>query len=297
MSRQDRRQSGATLVEIVVVVILAGILAGGIAVFLTAPFEGYRDVNRRARLVDAAESALRRMGRDVRRALPNSVRVGAGGTALELLYAADGGRYRRQGGVNPGPVDHGAPSDWLSFAASGDSSWNLLGRFEALSFGYGTPLAAGSRLAVFPTSTLIYTDAATSANPGLITAATNQITIADDGDEDQLQLASPQTFRFESPEQRVFVVSGPVSYLCDLATGRIDRYSAYDIVQNQPTSPAVAPLDVASSARVATSVATCSFVYRPGPPQRGGLLILELGLAEAGEQVRLLHQVHVENTP
>lgn len=296
-ARTRLRQRGTTMIEIIVVMIVSGILAGGMAVFLVAPLEGYRDVNRRARLVDAGESALRRMARDVRRALPNSLRVAGGGEALEFLYALDGARYRRQGGVNPGPVDHQSPDDRLSFAVGGDSRFNVLGRFETLPISYGNPLSAGTRIAIFPTSTAIYSDAALGADPGLITPAGNAITIADDGDEDQIRLAAAHQFRFESPGKRLFVVEGPVTYLCDLAQGTLTRFSRYAISQAQPLVAGAAPLAAAESGRIANHVTACRFVYQPGTPQRAALMTLELTLAEAGERVRLLHQVHVENTP
>ncbi len=295
--RQRSGESGVTLLELVITISITSVLAGGVAVFITAPLEGFRDLSRRARLVDSAESALRRMSRDVRRALPNSVRIGAGATVLELLHVSDGARYRREAGTNPGPVVHDTVSDLLSFSTAGDDSWNAVGRFESLAFTSGVPLAAGTRLAIYTTSTAVYADAATSADPGLITPASTSITVVDDTDEDQVQLSDSFQFRFESPEQRFYVVDTPVTYLCDLASGRLTRFSGYAIAQSQPTDAGAPPLVAAPSARVAVGVSVCSFLYEPGSSQRSGLLTLELTVAEAGEQVRLLHQVQVENAP
>ena len=41
----------------------------------------------------------------------------------------------------------------------------------------------------------------------------------------------------------------------------------------------------------------CAFAYDPGVGQRGGLVMLQLSLSEAGETINLLHQVHVVNAP
>ena len=57
------RSGGFSLIELVVVLVLVAILAGGMTAFLVEPFRAWRDVTRRARLVDEAESALRRMAR------------------------------------------------------------------------------------------------------------------------------------------------------------------------------------------------------------------------------------------
>ena len=81
------RARGFTLVELVVVITIAGIVGTMATYFIVNVMQGYQDQTRRAALVDAAESALRRMQRDVRRALPNSIRRSAlnGVPALQSL--------------------------------------------------------------------------------------------------------------------------------------------------------------------------------------------------------------------
>lgn len=292
-TRTRRARSGFTLLEAVLVLIVTAILAGAVSAFLVRPVEGYRDLRRRARLIDAAENTLRRMARDVRRAVPNSVRVGAGGLALELLHVAEGTEYRSQPGSG-----HTLPSDWLSFAVPGDDQWNALGSFRSLVFSYGTPLPGGTRIAVYPTdAATLYTDAATGANPGAVTPAATSITILAAGDEDRVLLSAPHRFRFASPARRFYVVDEPVSYLCDPGAGLLTRYAAYAPTAAQPVNPAAPPLAAAASAVAARHVAGCVFTYQPGTPWRAGLVTLELSVAEAGEQVRLLHQIHVENAP
>ncbi len=59
----------------IVVIAITGVLAAAVAVFIKNPVEGYVDAVRRADLTDLADTALRRMTRDVRTALPNSLRV------------------------------------------------------------------------------------------------------------------------------------------------------------------------------------------------------------------------------
>ena len=66
---------GFTLMEMVVVIAIAGVVAAGVALFIRLPVQGAMDTVRRAEYSDIADTALRRLARDVRRALPNSVRV------------------------------------------------------------------------------------------------------------------------------------------------------------------------------------------------------------------------------
>ncbi len=75
MRAQHKQQYGFTLIEMIVVIVITGIIAGVVAVFLKAPVQGYIDSARRAELTDIADTAIRRMARDVRTAVPNSVRV------------------------------------------------------------------------------------------------------------------------------------------------------------------------------------------------------------------------------
>jgi MSHA biogenesis protein MshO len=283
---------GFTLVEIVVVIAIAAIVTGFSAVLIREPLLAYNDVARRRELVVAAETALERLARDVRRALPNSLRVAPGGRVLEYLDVSEGARYRAEANA---ALTHPAPGDVFEIGA--ETSFNVLGRLAALSFTYGTPLPAGTRLVVYPTGASLWTDAATGANPGVITPAATSITVLDDGDEDQLQLSAAHQFSLQSPQRRTFIVSGPVTYICVPGSGTLTRYSSYTVSSAQPTDPTLAPLASASSARLSDRVASCAFDYQPGTPTRGGLLTVTLGLASGGEQVQLLHQIHVENVP
>jgi MSHA biogenesis protein MshO len=284
------RDAGYTLIEVVVVVAITALVAGFIGSFITRPMQVYNDVALRGELVAAASSALERVAREVRAALPNSVRVAAGGTSLELLHVADGARYRSAAGGA-----HTAASDLLDLA--GDASFNVLGRFQDLAFAYGSPLPAGHRLSVYATGSSVWSDAASGASPGVITPAATNLSIANDGDEDQLVLSAPFRFALASPQQRVYVVEGPLSYLCSTSAGTLTRYAGYAVAASQPVDAAAAPLSSASAALLVDRLGACSFSYTPGTPQRAALVTIELTLSHRGEQVRLLEQVHVMNTP
>jgi MSHA biogenesis protein MshO len=95
----------------------------------------------------------------------------------------------------------------------------------------------------------------------------------------------------------VYLVSGPVSYLCDTSAGTLTRYAGYAILATQPTSAAALTAAGASSGLVATNVSACQFTYSTGVAQRDGVASLDLQLSNNGQSVQLLHQVHLVNTP
>src|SRR4051812_16979930 len=90
------RSDGFTLVEAVIVITLTGVLAAITAIFIRKPVDSYFDTARRAELTDIADTAVRRVARDIQNALPNSIRPTVAGTGafLEFIPIKDAGRYR-----------------------------------------------------------------------------------------------------------------------------------------------------------------------------------------------------------
>ena len=293
--RVYRLQSGFSLVELIVVIILLGLLAGGAGLLIVKPIEAYEDQVRRQQLVDQAEMALRQLARDVRRSLPNSVRItGAGsGWAVEMVPTVDGARYRDEVGG-----EFTAAFDILEFSAI-DSDFNLLGSFNVLTPGI---LTGTQRLVIYNTASTptagIYADAAANNNPGIVTTAATTLTLsintpASEDPEHHINMTPGFRFIQQSPGQRIFVIDEPISYICNPDTGRIQRHTAYGFLANQPTAPG------GSSNTVVSQLDGCSMSYNAGTSQRGGILTIEIRIADpdSGESVNLLHQVHVVNVP
>ncbi len=300
-----RSLAGFTLVEIIVVIVISGIIAAVLGVFLVRPIQGYNAQVRRAELVDEAESALRRMQRDIRASLPNSLRIRTNGATtgdatcpngadtvcvVEILHVLDGARYRA------GPV-----GNQLLFDGS-DTAFDVIGTFQN---------ATAIDPTLNPWVVINNQTASTTATqfnayncPALVpNASHNCVRMANTSTPqaapphiDLGAAFSPTTPSLASPRQRLFIVDTPVTYRCDTTAGRLDRYQNYTITLAQPVTPASA------AARVADLVTRCRFTYAAGTTARSGLVTLELTLTDPNvngqqEQIRLLHQVHIYNVP
>ncbi|WP_286745899.1 PulJ/GspJ family protein, partial [Aquabacterium sp. UBA2148] len=88
-----RRAAGFTLIELIVVLVLMTIIGGTVAVFVRPAIDAYADTRNRVTQGDMSDTALRRMVRDIRVAVPNSLRTPSE-ACFELVPSVAGGRYR-----------------------------------------------------------------------------------------------------------------------------------------------------------------------------------------------------------
>jgi MSHA biogenesis protein MshO len=279
---------GFSLIELIVVIVLLGLLAGGAGLLILNPIEAYDAQVRRQQLVDQGEMALRQIARDLRRALPNSIRIAPAGAgfALEMVNIVDGARYRDEyGGAYVGNADF-----VLDFSGP-DRAFNLLG-------GLNNPaaFAAGNRLVIYSTSANVYAEAIDNDKEGIITDDGTSLAFVTlnpgPNREDQISLSTPFEFTQQSPGQRAFMVDGSISYICNPATSSIVRYSGYGFYNPQQIPPTGATSD-----DLVTRIISCNASYTPGTAQRGGIISLNISLGDSGENISLLHQVHVVNVP
>lgn len=291
--------AGVTLIELAITIALVGILAALIVQFV-APVRSYIDSSRRAALADTADTALRRIGRDVRLALPNSVRVTtvSGVTYLEFLLVRTGGRYRYEAGT---ATDCGGTlaEDALTFGAA-DTCFTTIGSIPNSTdvtpndFVVVYNLPTGTDKAdAYQHKTLGTTPCGSACNKSQIEAP---LPAAATGG-DKITFAT-NTFTYESPGRRFFIIEGPVTYACNPAAGTLTRYSGYAIAAAQPTPPGVASVLLASGV-----TAPCTITYDANVAAQGaGLLTMSLRLSMQDsrgdtENVNLYHAVHVNNVP
>ena len=291
MIRNPRAAAGFTLIEAIMVIVITGVLFGMIAIFIARPVQGYADSVRRAELTDAADVALRRLVRDIRLALPNSLRVttSGGNTYIEFVMTTAGGRYRSVGdGSSAGTV--------LSFTDTTKKTFDVLGTMPA-----NPAITAGDYIVVYnlgsgynPANVYNYSNGSDACLAGGCNVAKVSGTPAGNTVTLTANPFAAQTPPLGSPNARFQVVSGSVmavSYSCPTAVaGNLTRYWNYGFNTAQPTPPGGTTALLAGNA-------TCVVNYSGAAAGRNGLLYLQLTLTSNGESVSLFEQIHVDNAP
>jgi MSHA biogenesis protein MshO len=286
---------GFTLVELVIVIVITGALAVSLVSFFTPAMDSYFATKRRAGLTDAADTALRRMKRDVQLAVPNSIRI-PNNQCFELAPSSTGGRYR----MGPDTVNDVAAgcapaidcSAWLDTATPSAA-------LDVLSPLSSTP-AAGDWLVI------------NNQNGNDVYAGVNSVAIAavansNFGQHRFIFAATQFPVGYEGGRFTVVANNGgapTVFYICSGADGALDSSGngkgtlfrlnrAFDAAY--PTS---CP-STTGAAILAKNVRTCNFVYNPttGDTQQNGYVWMQLELAERNETVPLSAGAHVNNTP
>lgn len=274
-------QQGFTLIEMITVIVITGIIAGVVAIFIQAPVQGYVESTRRADLTDIADTAVRRVARDVRMAVPNSVLLTGAcpACAIEFIPTKNGGRYRAV-------VDGVGGGDVLDFGVA-DGSFDIVG--TGIDFAAGDFVVVGSRES---TATWPYDMTATGVLRAYGGAA---------GVQTNVVIANAVGLRVEAEldSHRFDVIDGAVqavTYACEgvgtdaagNGTGQLVRYWGYGF------DHAYVPGD--PRAVLADRVSGCDMTYNIAN-QRFGLVTISLTLAREGESVSLYNEIHVNNAP
>lgn len=284
------RARGFTLVELVMVIMITGVVAAAIMIFFKSAIDSYFDSRRRADLTDMADTALRRMAKDIRSAVPNSVQS-ISSSCFQLVPTIAGGRYRMASDT----VNDTAP---LPCTPSATCSAPLDTTQATTVFDVLSPMAT-----MPATGDWVVID---NQNAGDVYAGTNRALIS----------ATPTTPRISDGLYRITIASTqfPSGYdggrfVVVPSTEQTVFYACHDRTLYRGSVNTVTGIftqlanqtacDSAGGAIVATDVESCTFVYDPnqGATQQSGFVWMRLELSRAGESVALAHGVHVDNVP
>lgn len=294
------RQHGFTLVELIIVITLLGIISVVSVGFISSSMQGYADLKRRDQLSAAARVAVERMAREVRNALPNSIRVSADGGCLEFVPAVAASRYLSV------PTASAATS------------------FDSVAYTVEPDFVSG-RVAVYPIDTNV-SDEVHADNPiykpdsnsiispiiatgttlaPVPTPASGAVTVTFTG-------GATHQFPAGSPSSRYFIVDEPVSFCVigtDLYRIQGENGSTYSFSITQPTAATLNALSEPNKALLASDivspVGSQVFRYAEATLQRNAIVLFDLFVQDQDlmvadqtqEDIRVQFEVQVRNVP
>ncbi len=271
MSPWYTKQKGFTLIELVAVIVLLGVVALSTTQFIKQGVGIYADTARRDNLQQIGRFAVERVSRELRNALPNSIRVN--GNCLEFI-----------------PIK--GASTYLQSVTDAE-----LSTLDVVDFSYS--YSNGDLLAVYPIDTLsIYNSFMLRPLAAPDAASGGQQTL-------NFSSAPVSAFPNESPTNRFFVVTEPVSFCVD--GNNLNRHQGYTQTEAQSVPPAggvllaenIQILDDSDNDGLVDDVVEV-FAYSPGTLQRAAIVHLDFRFSDASandEWVRFSHAVSVRNAP
>ncbi|ABV89068.1 PilW family protein [Shewanella pealeana] len=276
------RGRGFTLVEMVTVIIILGVLVLGVSSFLIFGTRIFIDATSVDKVMSQSRFAIERMTRELRNAVPNSIRVRDSGDGawqcVEMMPIISSASYMDM------PI---APDPASQFGSLMQSS-------------AAAPLTADQFLLIYPLSPAdVYTS--TAGTQGKLFSIDS---VTADNLKNDISIDFGRAVRFDeaSPRQRYFGVQSAVSYCFEQVTPELSllkRYADYGF--NHPNLQP-APADMGTGVLMAENVvntigSNSPMAYTPGTLRNNAMVHLNPLFDVQGQSFQYHHQVQVINVP
>ena len=259
---------GFTLIELVTVMVLLGVLSVGISGFIGVTTQIYVDVTTRDELISSARFSIERLNREVRGALPNSIRTLNNDRCIEFTPAPLSAVYTELS------VAPDAQSDEINFIRFFNDGVNL----------YNNNLD----VIVYPLSPNdVYNDTSKRASIDSLSQVGNEWT---------LTLTADKQFPEHSPTTRINFVDSPVAYCIDAnalgENGKLYRHQGYSGYSNGiPNNTGVL---MAESIDITSGI---PFRYAEATRLRNAIVLINMTFAANDESISFNNEIQVPNVP
>jgi MSHA biogenesis protein MshO len=275
---QAKNQQGFTLIELVTVIVILGVLATGISSFLRFGVQSYTHAADRDALISSARFVVERLNREVRNALPNSIRTnGNKKKCLEFVPIVKSVVYLDIP-VAPEPAR--------------DSVEVLMNSVEVLML-KGALLSTTLYVAVYA----LNSDDIYNKKSGVIEEVSS--VSVNRQDVSTIGLSNSIRFDAESPTERLYLLGSPVSYCVEGQA--IYRYQTYGF---GPYNSNGTPSNGTDPEKMAEYVGDYAydddeypFQTSKATLQRNGLALIRLKFARNLEEIVFNNEIQVPNVP
>ncbi len=253
---------GFTLIELILVIMILGIISTGLIGFITTGVNIYKNIHYRDVLISDARFVVERLNREVRQALPNSVRL-LNQSGVQCMEFA--------------PVH--LSTIYLDVPVSPESADNNITVIQS-SLVFESTNSTSKRVVVFPENLNDAYDVDNGKAKALQSVDTSGSPTWD------VFLQSNSLFAADSPNERLYIIDQPVSFCIE--GDKLYRYHGYGFNTNQQlpnnSGQLMAEHIVANASR---------FSFDPN----NAMLTIDLIFNNNNEQLVFNNGVHIANVP
>ena len=280
---------GFTLMELIVVIIILGVMAVGISGFITLSTQTYLNVSERDELLSSARFVIERLNRELRNAVPNSIRI----RNLDNNYQC----------IEFVPIV--ASTVYTDIPVTPEPARNNLTVVRVLDINDNDYVCANGScndsIAIYPIEQGAVDIYSPANNKRFAMQSYTRV-----GPLGAILLENNQTFAQHSPTNRAYILNSPVSYCLELNGGKAEiyRYQNYGFNINQPApNKSIMPFSLMAQALVFTNVNNINidhngaFFLQNATLQRNAVVQVELTFSRDGEEVVFDNDIHINNIP
>jgi MSHA biogenesis protein MshO len=266
--------AGFTLIEMVTVILILGIIVVGISSFVVFGTRIFVESSAVDQVLSQSRFGIERMTRDIRRAVPNSMRV---------LTATDGS-YQC---LELLPIS--ASTSYIDAPFFPQSVQNTLTAIKSV-----RSINAAQSVLIYPlTASEVYNAQGLTAKRFLVQS------VAESGDLLTITLTQSIRFTEASPLKRLYVAQSPLSYCFINTAGNVDLrlYQQYGYKAVQPS-----PADMGNGVLMAQNITNTltinpAIILTPATLVTNAIVHLQPRFRVNGETFQYQHQVQVMNVP
>jgi MSHA biogenesis protein MshO len=277
---QSRLEKGFTLIELITVIIVLGVVSVGISGFIRTGVDIYTDVTERDQLLGESRFVIERLTRELRMAVPNSVRVKNDSTTHCIQFV---------------------PTQWVSFYTNLSVFPDTTTSATIVEFAdnpVGFELLAGDFAIVYPTNSNDVYDLGNNKRKVISSCSDNGTDTGCGGNVDDPNRTATLTvtgaFADHSPASRLYIARKTVSYCANSAR---EIYRVEDNITETQEVYASGTLMAQNMNNVLTDVNEAPFTVFEATLTRNSLVHILLNFELNEEIVNYSNEIHFPNAP